>query len=271
MKTVNYSPILQILTLFTSPSPCSDPDCDHVPHVKDFNSLIDLLSLVLLGLMSNALDFKTYRFPGKDLHDPLSPEELSLMAAYDLNAMDASERTLCMYVRGLAWELVDWVLKHYSIYDAVGQPVNPDWFFATYFGHIVYPILRSSSQPGVQHEKGAQGCTYERLMSQIDSVFPPKSLFGQIIQRKLKSTCPNDPRYTMERDVSVVQHSVPVSPIHCLSSLDLIDRGRSEADERYTQGVRSNFKLPPRPEIGMSSPSLSRNCPQHSNKTPMPT
>ena len=187
------------------------------------------------------------------------------MAVYDLNSMDSSERTLCTYVRGLAWNLLAWFQQHYRINDPDGNPVDINWFFATYFAHIVYPILRSSSQPGVQHEKGAQGCTYERLMSQIDSAFPPFTLCGQVIRYKLTSNVANDPRYTMRRDVTVLQHCVPVPPINSLSSIDIMEEGTSHADDRYAYGLQSNFRL------CKSSLSLPRNCPQYGKKTPMLT
>lgn len=238
----------------------SDPDCQHVPHLKDFNSLIDFLSLVFLGLMSNALDSKTYQFPGKGLHDPLLPEELDLMKDYDLNSMDRSERTLCMYVRGLARELMEWVCRHYTLNDPDGDLVAWDKFAGLYFAQMLYPIFRSSSQLGVQDE---------RLELQIHSVFTDDYFFDFIIDLRLDD--PNNPEYKVMRDVSVVQHSVPVPPIYPLSSMALIDKGRSEADVRYENGVRSNFSSPPVQEIGKSSPSLSRNCPQYSNKTPIST
>jgi len=179
------------------------------------------------------------------------------MAVYDLNS--------CTYVRGLAWNLLAWFQQHYRINDPDGNPVDINWFFATYFAHIVYPILRSSSQPGVQHEKGAQGCTYERLMSQIDSAFPPFTLCGQVIRYKLTSNVANDPRYTMRRDVTVLQHCVPVPPINSLSSIDIMEEGTSHADDRYAYGLQSNFRL------CKSSLSLPRNCPQYGKKTPMLT
>jgi len=216
----------------------SDPDRHHVPDPKDYNSLMDLLSLAFLGIMSNALDFKTYRYPGKDADEPLSPEELSLISSYDLNSMDGTERTLCMYVRGLGRSLVTWVVKHYGLQTPDGQDLNIQYFYTSYVAHMASAILRSKSQTGVQKGKGAPGCTYERLKSQIDYVFLPNTGCGIGIQRKLE-----DPTDTLEQNLTVIQRSVPVPPIIPPSTASFIHNGRSMADERYEKGVESNFRI----------------------------
>ena len=207
--------------------PHSDPDRHHVPRLKDYNLLMDLLTLAFLGIMSNALDFKTYRYPGKDADDPLSPEELSLMSAYDLNSMDGTERTLCMYVRGLSWELVTWVAMHYQL-ETGRQSLNFDCFYTSYFAHIASAILRSKSQAGVQPEKGAPGCTYERLKYQIDVVFTPRFFCGGQIESLLE-----DPTDTLQRDLTVIQYLPLLAPVFQMSPPALIRKGRSKAEELY--------------------------------------
>lgn len=215
---------------------------------------MDLLTIAFLGIMSNALDFKTYRYPGKDADDPLSPEELSLMSVYDLNSMDGTERTLCMYVRGVALELVTWVGMHYRLETAGGQSVKYDCFYTSYFAHIASAILRSKSQAGVQPEKGAPGCTYERLKYQIDVVFTPRSYCGGEIERLLE-----DPTDTLQRDLTVIQYRPPLPPFFHMTPLLFIRKGKSKADELYEKGMESNFSLPPGPEIGKGSLPISTN------------
>lgn len=204
-----------------------------MPDPNEFASLLDLLSLAFLGIASNALDFKTYQYPDKHLDDPLSPEEFSLMTAYDLNSMERTERTLCMYVRGLSWEILTWLRTHYAVKYPDGRCLNMHSFSSEYFTDTAAIILRN-----LPPQNQASGFTYERLQSQLSFIF--LSLSTKIRRRVSSNTL----RDTISPDLAVVQLGVPFAPLAHVTIPQLIRRGKSEGDSRYEQGVKSNFSLP---------------------------
>jgi len=212
---------------------------------------MDLLSLSFLGLMSNVLDFRTYRY-----NIELSDEDGRLMDAYDLNAMNQQDRTVCMYVRGMGWTIQKWIDTHYGLENAAGDNVNIRKFIIDYNAHMACAILQYKRQADMQQVKGAPGCTYERLKSQIDMVFLPDSVHGATLQSRLTS---HEEIRTMEIDIrglKLKQISVPEKPKKPLSTKELIRQGESVADERYHKGIEDLFKFPPDPPFGIYLPSV---------------
>ena len=232
----------------------ADPDRDHVPDLKSIDSLMDVLALSFLGIMSNVLDFRTYRYPEWAADEPLTDKENELMKTYDLNAMNQTERTLCMYVRAMGWGIQGWVRRHYTLENADGEPGNLDRFITIYIAHMISAILQYKSQADLQQVKGAPGCTYERLKSQIDKVIIPNSVLGHEVEIKLRS---KDDTLNMEQDVRGLKlklYSAPVKPAKPLSTKELVAKGESVADEDYRAGVEGNFKLPQDLDFGIDFP-----------------
>jgi len=230
-----------------------DPDRDHVPDLKSVDSLMDVLALSFLGIMSNVLDFRTYRYPERAADEPLTDDENELMKAYDLNAMNRMERTLCMYVRAMGWKIQEWVKRHYALENADGEPGNLDSFIMGrgYNAHMICAILQYKLQADLQKVKGAPGCTYERLKSQIDRVVIPNSILGREVEMRLRS---KDHTLNMDQDVRGLKlnlYSAPVKPKNSLSTKELIAMGESVADDDYRAGVEGNFKLPRSPDFGI--------------------
>jgi len=194
--------------------------------------------------MSNVLDFRTYRY---DIQD----QDGHLMDAYDLNAMNQQDRTVCIYVRGMGWTIQKWIDTHYELEKADGVNVDVRQFIIDYNVHMACAILQYKRQADMQQVKGAPGCTYERLKSQIDMVFLPDSVQGARLQSRLTS---NEEIQTMEIDIrglKLKQISVPEKPNKPLSTKELILRGESVADEHYNKGIENMFKFPPDPPFGI--------------------
>ena len=205
---------------------------------------MDLLSLSFLGLMSNVLDFRTYRYGIQD-------QDGDLMDAYDLNAMNRQDRTVCMYIRGMGWTIQKWIDMHYELENADGVNVNVRNFIINYNAHMACAILQYKRQADMQQVKGAPGSTYEWLKSQLDMVFLPESVQGAALQSRLTS---NEAIQTMEIDIrglKLKQISVPEKPNKPLSTKDLILQGESVADEHYSKGIEDMFKFPPDPPFGI--------------------
>jgi hypothetical protein len=217
---------------------------------------MDVLVLSFLGIMSNVLDFRTYRYPDRTADEPLTDDEKELMEVYDLNAMNQTERTVCMYVRGMGWKIQAWINRHYTLEKADGEPANLHEFISNYNAHMASVILRYKSQADLHKVQGAPGCTNERLKSQIDKVIIPNSIVGDMIRIKLES---KDDTLNMDQDVrglKVKRYSVPEKPAKPSSTKDLVTLGESVADEDYRAGVEGNFKLPRVTEFGIDFPSV---------------
>jgi len=203
--------------------------------------------------MSNVLNFRTYRY-NEDLSD-----DGTLMDAYDLNAMNHPEQMVCMYVRAMGWNIQAWVNRHYRLESADGQEVNLHKFIVEYNAHMASAILQYKLRADLENVKGAPGCTYKWLKSQINKVIIPNSLHGHALQSKLES---KDEITTMAFDVrglTIKQVSVPEKPTKPLTTKELIDRGESDADRCYLVGIEDNFRLPLDPEFGITFLPLVRS------------
>ena len=159
-----------------------------------------------------------------------------------------------MYVRAMGWKIQEWVKRHYILENADGKPGNLDRFITIYNAHMTSAILHYKSQADLQQVKGAPGCTYERLKSQIDSVIIPNSVPGHEVEKNLRSK--ND-TLNMEQDVQGLKlklYSAPVKPAKPLTTKELVALGEYVADEDYRAGVEGNFKLPRYPDFGIDFP-----------------
>ena len=106
--------------------------------------------------MSNVLDFGTYRYPEWVADEPLTDDKNELMKTYDLNAMNQTERTMCMYVHAMGWKIQEWVKRHYTLENAGGEPGNLDRFITVYNAHMISAILWYKSQADLQKSKEHQ-------------------------------------------------------------------------------------------------------------------
>ncbi|KIM48625.1 hypothetical protein M413DRAFT_20985 [Hebeloma cylindrosporum] len=222
-----------------------DPDKDHVPDLQTLESLTDLLALTFFRLMSNVLDFRTYRLPNTTGHEPLTSDEESLVETYNVNAMNQAERTMCTYVRGMARKINEWIFEHYSIQLAgADMPLNIENWVTEHHAHLAASMVRYKQKANTLDVVGAPGCTLERLASQIDKTIEPDSTLGRRTYFLLESETDIESMARTYPPMIVTQVTKPTKPANPLTSKQLIAVGKCKADEDYQRGVECNFQLP---------------------------
>src|ERR1044071_1885498 len=78
------------------------------------DNVIDFFFLITLGMLGNALNFKSYQ-----IHEGLSQDQaLRLFHTKNMNALSRHERDELRYHRNLSIHLLDWFVASFDIKDA---------------------------------------------------------------------------------------------------------------------------------------------------------
>jgi hypothetical protein len=156
---------------------CLDPDLEHLPDPTNMESLMDLISLCIIGVSINLLDFRTYTH--RAAREEMTTLEKEQLSKFDCNGLSSSERQACQYVRGLALLMLQWIDDHYSVKDADGKTVD-GFAFHCLFAFI--EALRCYMELAEERKdiSSAPNCTLESLEDQIDSLFPPDSHYAKL-------------------------------------------------------------------------------------------
>jgi hypothetical protein len=81
----------------------------HLPNLKSFEGVLDLLTFCNLMILANVLDPRTYQFaPGGTHKDH---------CLHDVNGIPAKERYEMTYARGRCWDIILWFFSKYEIFE----------------------------------------------------------------------------------------------------------------------------------------------------------
>ncbi len=119
-----------------------DPAQAHLPTLTDPDSVIDFMCLCAMGILSNAMDPRTYKWSaGSDDTD----HEFNRM--HDINAMPHEDRVQYVYIRGLCYHLLDWFFATYNINFKNGMPLgNPrKEVFLEPFADVISVLFKGAS------------------------------------------------------------------------------------------------------------------------------
>ena len=219
---------------------CSDPDMEHLPDPANMNSLMDLISLCIIGVLINVLDFRTYthRVAGEEM----SKFEKEQLARFDCNGLSASERQACQYVRGLALQMLRWIDSHYCVKNAEGEAI-PTFALTCLFTFV--EALRSYMIEAEEREdiSSAPNCTLASLDNQIKCLFPPNSPQGKIHSQVADSI--GDVTYLLPntKEYTVSERRKPEKPSSRISLEGAMLLGETLADRRFTEGLKTNFAM----------------------------
>jgi hypothetical protein len=188
---------------------CSDPDVEHLPNPAKMDSLMELISLCIIGVLINVLDFRTYTH--RTAGEEMSECEKEQLAKFDCNGLSLSERQSCQYVRGLALHMLQWIDDHYCVKDAEAKTVRGFAFDCLFtFVQALRTYIMVAEQEGI---KGAPNCTLVSLDNQIKSLFLPGSPQGAMSARVARNTHKIECLLPQTKGYTVAERKKPEKPV----------------------------------------------------------
>jgi hypothetical protein len=219
---------------------CLDPDVEHLPNPAEMDSLMDLISLCIIGVLINVLDFRTYTH--RNAGEEMSKFEKEQLAKFDCNGLTLPERQACQYVRGLALRMLQWVNDHYCVKDAEAKTVNGFAFNCLFtFVEALRIYMREAEQQ--DDVSSAPNCTRVSLDNQLESLFPPNSPQGVLRAQvargilEIEYILPRTTKYT------VAERKKPEKPSSRISLEEAMLLGETAADRRFKEGLKINFSM----------------------------
>ena len=80
-----------------------------MPDIASIDGVLNLLSVCVLIVLGNVLDFRTYRAPNQ-YENTMADEQLrELLKSIDLNTIPRNERKAICYARGVALHVMNWI------------------------------------------------------------------------------------------------------------------------------------------------------------------
>jgi hypothetical protein len=219
---------------------CLDPDVEHLPNPAEMDSLMDLISLCIIGVLINLLDFRTYthRAAGKEM----SKFEKEQLSKFDCNGLSPSERLACQYVRGLALRMLQWIDDHYCVKDAEAETVRGFAFncLFTFVEALRIYVREAELREGIS---SAPNCTLVSLNDQIKSLFPPDSLQGVMHTQVARSILHMEYLLPKTKEYTVAESKKPEKPASRISLEEAMLLGETAADRRFQKGLKTNFAM----------------------------
>lgn len=197
----------------------------------------DLLSVISIGILSNALDRDTYKlcFQASDKH--LS-KNLAQMRwnEYDYNALPHDDRVGCTYARGFAYELRDWFCHFFAIHGRAETTMVTTQKIIAHQAFVLFKAQMASDK-------------YEAsdVNRQISSIFKKDSAEFRLLANQMEQEANRSPHmcYSLSGcTVSTIDDPPEFQPrsieeIHALGMSPLDDdykRGRECAFEVHIEG-----------------------------------
>lgn len=234
----------------------TEPMKGHIPDLKSMDSVLDFLSACSLAIFSNVLDFNTYVHPDQDKEERLSEAAILQMDQYDYNSMLPSDRSGCVYARGLALDLMDWYIAHYKFVGMSEQdPVDTREMVMTHLAHQAYVIWLAKKKAEEQEVIGAPHCTLESVRLQLLGTMSNKSLAGKMFRCHLLQKTDTDEMY-LDWSQWIVHRQEERSVIwKPREESDIWKLGETSLDRKYQQGIDVQFHVdvPTRQMGGMFS------------------
>jgi hypothetical protein len=219
---------------------CLDPDVEHLPNPTKMDSLMDLISLCIIGVLINVLDFRTYTH--RAAREEMSKFEKEQLAKFDCNGLTSSERQACQYVRGLALQMLQWIDDHYCVKDAEAKTVRGFAFncLFTFVQALRTYIMEAEQQEDIS---SAPNCTLVSFDNQIESLFPPDSPQGVISAQVASSIREIECLLPQTKDYTVAESKKPEKPVSRISLEEATLLGETAADRRFKEGLKTNFAM----------------------------
>lgn len=217
-----------------------DPDLEHLPDPGDMISLMDLISLCIIGVTINLLDFRTYTH--RAAREEMTEWEKEQLTKFDCNGLSSSERQACQYVRGLSLSMLHWIDDHYSVKDADRRIVDGFAFHClfAFLDGLKYYMELAEARTDIS---SAPNCTLESLEDQIESLFPPDSLYAKLRGQASDSAATVAHLLPQTTGYMVSEIKKPKKPASRISLEKGMLLGETMTDRRFRDGLEINFSM----------------------------
>lgn len=137
----------------------------HLPNVSNMEGLLNLLSVCVLVIMGNVLDFRTYRAPSQKDDIQATKDERLLIDQHDFNSIPLNEREAICYARGVALHVMDWIRFCCTIKSPDGSIVQD--FPSKFLVQIANSLLEYKERAEKCALDGPPHCKLKLLRSQV--------------------------------------------------------------------------------------------------------
>lgn len=228
----------------------------HVPHLRNVESLLDLLAVCNLSILSNVLDFETYSYPNQGPDDdnekttteqevaannakgPKS-DQIRQMELFDYNSKSPDDRAGCVYVRGLALDLLNWFAANYILLEPCGELVDTYGVLINNLCHQAYMIWVAKKKAVDQGVKGAPHCTLSLLERQLRGLFPQGSIAYSLLEKKLSAKSESETSMFMDFTNWKIEEQQKSRLPH--KPAEIVELGMTPLDRKYAAGCLIDF------------------------------
>jgi hypothetical protein len=231
----------------------NDPsEDDHMLDLASRNGAQDIFALFALAIFLNALDERTYTIPAQ------SPQ---LHAIFDLNAIPLVERYHNCYVRGLAFDLMEWYFEHYEFSLVNGEDSEDDidthqFLLVPFTVHIARHLIGYKMHAEVNGH--TTNSTYKQVQYQVESAIYSFKYMRSTYLTQTREACEeeydpdnsdDDARsiFTAGCDLDYILPDLVITQRleiggHC-SIPNPLEFGQNDADRKFMAGVACAFNL----------------------------
>ena len=164
------------------------------------------------------------------------------MELFDYNSKSPDDRAGCVYVRGLALDLLNWLAENYILVEPSGRP-GPDTFAVLMdnLSHHAYMVWLAKKKAADQEVKGAPHCTLTALERQLRGLFRDGSMAHSLLDNKLNEKSESETLMYMKlKGWTVIRRS----KIGCnWKSADIVELGMTPLDHKYASGCLVDFNV----------------------------
>ena len=140
----------------------------HLPNLEGIDGIMNLLSLCVLAILGNVLDFRSYS-PASYIQDrPLTKTDKWMITEFDINAIPTNERLAICYTRGAALHLCKWI-RACCVIHGPGDCVVDD-LPSRFVAQIGKAMIRYKGRVEGKKLEGVTHCSLDLLTSQINNV-----------------------------------------------------------------------------------------------------
>ena len=132
------------------------------------DGLLDLLSLCILVILGNVLDFRTYSAPNQGEYEPADKDQALLMSKFDHNGISSNERMAICHARGVALHIIKWV-RDCCVVKSPGSEIVDD-LPSIYLVRVLNALLQYQKIAEEEGIKGAPHCSSRLLSAQVENV-----------------------------------------------------------------------------------------------------
>ncbi len=116
----------------------------------------------------------------------LTSDQVCQMEIFDYNSKLPDDRAGCVYVRGLALDLLEWFSKNYLLVEPNGKSAADTYgVLMDNLSHQAYMVWLAKKKAVDQRVKGAPYCTLRALERQLRGLFREDSVAHLLLDQKL--------------------------------------------------------------------------------------